>query len=195
MLEFKNVEVAFLDKSIKASGYPTRYGEVDKDLNDSDYKRATKLGKMSGGHDNFLKGIRVNFDVKYSAYWSMQAQRYSFFDIVSSQSKMIKIIDMANELDSVNMFNKYVDTEIIDKIINYIDLYMKADTKESKYHYFMKIISNLPMGFEMWMNVSTNYMQLKTMYSQRSKHKLKEDWGNFITMCNELPRFKELTGL
>ena len=47
----------------------------------------------------------------------------------------------------------------------------------SKYEVFMKIISNTPMGFEQTMRVTTNYLQLKTIYLQREHHKLKEDWG------------------
>lgn len=48
-------------------------------------------------------------------------------------------------------------------------------------------------GFEMWMTISTNYLQLKTIYSQRKNHKLKEDWGAFCKWCEELPMFLELT--
>ena len=39
--------------------------------------------------------------------------------------------------------------------------------------------------------VSTNYLQLKTIYKQRKNHKLKEDWGAICTMIEELP-YKEL---
>lgn len=44
------------------------------------------------------------------------------------------------------------------------------------------------------MSVSTNYLQLKTMYRQRKHHKLKEDWNAFCQMCEKLPMFLELIG-
>ena len=37
------------------------------------------------------------------------------------------------------------------------------------------------------MRVSTNYMQLQTMYNQRKNHKLREDWGNFCKFVEGLP--------
>lgn len=40
--------------------------------------------KIGSGHDCFLKGITVSFDIKYPVYWSPQFQRYHFADIVSS---------------------------------------------------------------------------------------------------------------
>lgn len=44
--------------------------------------------KIGSGHDNFLKGILVSFDVRYPVYWSPQFQRYHFSDIISSSSTM-----------------------------------------------------------------------------------------------------------
>ena len=43
-------------------------------------KRGIKLGTVptGTGHDNFLKGIVVQFDVMYPQYWSPQFQRYHF---------------------------------------------------------------------------------------------------------------------
>ena len=59
----------------------------------------------------------------------------------------------------------------------------------------MKLQSNLPMGFELTVRVTTNYLQLKTMYTQRKTHRLKEDWGAFAQWCDALPHFNELTGI
>jgi len=57
----------------------------------------------------------------------------------------------------------------------------------------MKLRSNLPSGYEMWMHVTTNYLQLKTIYKQRRNHKLKEDWGAFCDWIESLPLFMTLT--
>ena len=55
----------------------------------------------------------------------------------------------------------------------------------------MQVVSNCPLGLELWMRVSTNYKQLQTIYYQRRHHKLKEDWGAVIKMIEQLPYFKE----
>lgn len=221
MLEIKNVEVYGLEKSILASGNPMTLGEINTNPNDHsifnpDRERVKKLGsaKSGSGHDNFLKGIIVQFDVKYPQYWTPEAQRYHWLEIVSSQSKMHRLTTAGAKLEFHNMFNKYVDHEVIDNVQKYIVYYNelveeteddfvyhpeskvvifgKDKIDELKYYYFMKALSNLPMGYEMWETITTNYLQLKTIYNQRKGHKLKEDWGAFIKMCNELSMFKEL---
>ena len=188
MLKIENTKVYGIEDSVKASGYP-------KNINESnvDYERAKKLGsvKLGSGHDCFLKGIVVMCDIIYPEYWSPQFQRYHFADIISSQSKMHMIM----EFDLDKCCNKYVDKDIINTINLYKDALKRATVKESKYYWFMKIISNLPMGFEKKMRIVTNYLQLKTIYTQRKNHKLKEDWGIFCKWILELPKFSEFTGL
>ena len=47
------------------------------------------------------------------------------------------------------------------------------DKQNEVYEKFMKVRSNLPSGYEMWMTVETNYLELKTILKQRTNHKLK----------------------
>lgn len=209
MVRLKNVEVHNLERSLIASGNPMTLGEIDtlkSFFNINDMKRGKNLGsvKQGSGHDNFLSGILVTFDIKYPQYWSMEFQRYHFAQIVSSQSKMHKLIKARSREDFNSMFNKYVDIRAINLVNELIDSYNNVtqwdrevyDTVEeweqAKYERFMRVISNLPMGFELWMTVTTNYLQLKTIYNQRLYHKLKEDWGAFTKMCEDLPMFIEL---
>ena len=86
----KNTSVFGLDKAYKASGNPMRTIIDDGDVTDKDRLRAQKLGSARNGlgHDNFLKGIIVQMDVTAPLYWWKQAQRYHWFDFVSSQSTM-----------------------------------------------------------------------------------------------------------
>ncbi len=204
MLEIKNVEVFGLDRALKAAGNSYSIGEINTtgEAVDRDYSRGSKLGhcKTGSGHDCFLNGIKVYFDMKYSGYITPQLQRYHWFDIVSSQSKMHCLCKNAKDKDRFReSFNCYVDLDIIDRVNEYCNNYnaekeKPAEERDSKkmYYWFMKAISNLPHGYELWMTVSTNYQQLKTMYSQRKGHPLKEDWGAFREMVEELPKFKEL---
>lgn len=60
----------------------------------------------------------------------------------------------------------------------------------SKKDLFMEIVSCLPSGFEMEMEIVTNYLQLKTIYQQRRYHKL-PDWHAFCEWVESLPNFKE----
>ena len=198
MIEIKNVRTFGLDRVLVASGNPMSVGEIDtlKQFEMNDIERLKRLGKVASGsgHDNALKGIIVQFDIKYPQYWTPEAQRYHWLDIVSSQSKMHRLTTCGKTEDFYKMFNKYVDESIIANVKGYIDMYNSANDEEAKYGFFMKAISNLPMGYEMWETISTNYLQLKTIYKQRKNHKLKEDWGAFCDMCINLPHFLEIIG-
>jgi len=199
MLEIKNIQVFSLDRASLAAGNPMTTGEINtiKPLSIEDSKRFNKLGKAASGsgHDNFLKGIIVQFDVKYPQYWTSEAQRYHWLEIISSQSKMHRLTLAASNEDFSFYFNKYVDKEAISRVQMYIVAYndaLKANDFDNTYLFFMKALSNLPMGYEMWETVTTNYLQLKTIYKQRKNHKLKEDWGAFCNMIEKLPRFIDL---
>lgn len=192
MLEIRNTEVYGLRESMLRSGYPMRTEPMEKVYNNAEIdKRAKNLGtcKPGSGHDNYLKGIIVQFDLKYSLYFTKQMERYHWFDIVSSSSTMHTITKRG---DISEYCNEYVLPQTIESINRMIKRYNEVEDKEEKYNWFMHIISNLPSGFELWAGMSTNYLQLKTMYNQRKNHKLKEDWGYFCAWCESLPMFKEI---
>jgi hypothetical protein len=142
--------------------------------------RAIKLAKLGGGsgHSNFRKGIRVSFDIKYPNYFSPELQRYGFVDIVCSSSKMHK-------LTSMNMdccFNEYVTEDSKSQMKNLIQIYNYDKSHEN----FMRVLSNCPLGVELFMRCSTNYEQLATIYKQRKNHRLTE-WHDFCNWIKSLP--------
>ena len=205
MLEITNIKVYDLKESVIASGNAMRLEPVeytDEEFNKG-IERMKKLVKASKTtdvhcHDNALTGIRVSFDIKYPQYWSMEFQRYHFADIVTSSSKMHRLLKM----DINKACNEYVTQETKNNLKAYIkdyndtvSLYEHSVNMESArnavYKAWMKVISNCPMGLELFMRVSTNYKQLQTIYHQRKNHKLKE-WHTFCKMIEELPYFKEL---
>jgi len=210
------VQIYGLERALIASGNPMTVGEintlpVDEDLGPQTQalERGERLGKAEAGsgHDNFLKGIIVQFDVKYPQYWTPEYQRYKFESIVSSQSKMHRLMKVAASEEFDSLFNSFVDKEAIDRIRGYVKNYneqveidqinhllIKDGGGDRQYYWFMKALSNLPMGYEMWMTCSSNYLSLKTIVNQRWNHKLGE-WRLFCkTMIDELPLFKELIG-
>jgi len=191
MLEIKNTKIYGLEDSIERMGYPMRWEEpkdlIDND-NEVDLSRLEKLGsvKSGTGHDNGLKGIIVQFDLKYPQYFTPQLQRYNWIDIVSSQSKMHTLLKRESIAESCN---NRVDGRIVEIINNMLKRYDNATDKKRKDEIFKNIISSLPMGFELWMGISTNYLQLKTIYHQRRNHKL-EEWQVFCDWIEGLTYFK-----
>ena len=208
MTEIKDVKVYDLKECIVASGYamrtePYNYLKESCDDNlDHHIERCKKLVKASKNsdihcHDNFLTGIRVSFDIKYPQYLSPEMQRYHFYDIVTSMSKMHRLLKM----DIDKSCNMYVTQETKDNLKEYIKQYNDVvdfnehaldmkEAREAAYRAWMKVVSNCPLGLELWMRVSTNYKQLQTIYYQRRHHKLKEDWGAVIKMIEGLPYFE-----
>lgn len=122
-LKINNHTVYGLMESLVASGYPmlTEVPVEIRKATDDDVVRCMKLGKVptGTGHDNFLKGIDVHFDVVYPVYWSPQFQRYNFQDIISSQSAMHRITKM----DLNECTNDFVFPDFIAKLQKWVDVY------------------------------------------------------------------------
>lgn len=219
MLKIEHVKVYDLKESVIASGNAMRLEPVE--YTDEEFekglKRMARLVKASQSgnvrcHDNALVGIRVSFDITYPQYWTPEFQRYHFADIVTSSSKMHRLLKM--DLDKA--CNKYVSKEAIQLMKENIRRYnqiadgdwpegcgatfhlrndeclVTEDREEALYWAFMKCISDCPMGLQLFMRVSTNYKQLQTIYFQRKHHKLREDWSAFCKFIEELPYAKEL---
>ena len=137
IIKVDNARVYGLEESIIASGYPMAIFTADLDedegektsaidyLIDKDYKRARHLGNAipGSGHDCFLKGITVQFDLQVPEYIWRQLDRYHFIDYISSQSKMHRILKM--DLDKA--CNKYVRSETIKHLNSLIDAYNNFD--------------------------------------------------------------------
>ena len=188
MVEISNVKIYDLEESVIAcrNSMRTTSPEYTKEEFEKSLQRAIKLAKTPSnfGEDNFLCGIRVSFDIKYPNYFTPELQRYHFLDIVSSSSKMHRLVKM--DMDSC--FNKYVTAQSKKQMKSLIHNY----NEDKSYDNFIRVISNCPLGVELFMRCTTNYRALKTIYKQRKHHKLKEDWGTFCKFIEELPYAKEL---
>ena len=88
-MKIDNFDVYDLEKSIKASKYPMAVNI--ENLDSSITKRVLTLGnsKRGSGHDNFLHGIIVNFDLTCSIKMWIEMQRYHFKDIISSSGRVM----------------------------------------------------------------------------------------------------------
>ena len=196
-MKIENVQVYGLEESIRRAKFPM---SVDVDsLNHDVTQGIITLGKSSvgSGHDNFLNGIVVQFDLTFSNKAWVEAERYHFFDFVSSQSTMHRI----TQFKLKDQCNKYVDSRIIDIVQEKIDEYnrLKELDKESNSdsrtelltELYLEILYNIPSGFELTAGMTTNYRQLKTIDHQRKTHRLPE-WREFCTWIETLPKFKEI---
>ena len=198
MPKITNVEVYGLERSIKTAKYPK---SVNIDTLDSTLTKGIKSCancNTGEGHDNFLKGIVVQFDLTFSNKAWVEAERYHFLDFVSSQSTM----HMITKFDVKSQCNRYVDPRIIDIVQEKINEYNRLkelnkingfskERQDIMNELYLEILYNVPSGFQITAGMTTNYQQLKTIYQQRRHHKL-PDWQIFCDWCESLPLFKEL---
>lgn len=178
-----NVEVYGLKQSIKRAKYPK---SVNINIVNDELTQGIKaLGnsKKGEGHDNFLNGIIVQFDLTFTIKAWTEAERYHFFDFISSQSTMHKIA----QFDVEKQVNSYVTQNTINEVNRLKKIYDENPTVEN----YLILLYNVPVGFKLTAGMTTNYRQLKTIYSQRKTHRLPE-WREFCAWIETLPMFKEL---
>lgn len=186
-----NVAVYGLEESFKRSKYPM---SVNIDKCTTEYTKTIEhLGtaKSGSGHDNFLKGIVVQFDLTFTIKAWTEAERYHFFDIVSSQSTMHCI----SKFDIKQQCVHYVDDRIIAIVQELVDTYNNLDTEheKEKKEAYLNLLYNVPVGFKLTAGMTTNYQQLKTIYQQRNNHRLPE-WVLLCKWMLSLPHSKLITG-
>ena len=196
MKPISNIKVYDLEESMRAAGYPMRT-DLDEILDfTKDWGRAqrlTKASRFNAAHAQFLTGIVVNFDLTFSNKAWIEAERYRFLNFVSSQSTMHCITKFGLR----KQCNEYVDERIITIVQEYIDLYnsltaQDEETIEFKKNLYLKILYNLPSGFQLTARMTTNYRCLLNIYIQRHDHRLPE-WREFCNqLLEELPFFREL---
>ena len=191
-MKVSNVNVYGLEESIKASKYPMAVDvtKCTEEITDT----VKKLGSSNKGegHDQFLTGITVQFDLTCSNKMWVEAERYRFLYFVSSQSTMHRI----TKFNLNSCYNEYVDARIInimkDKVQEYNRLVDNKNIKQEELkRKYLEILYSNPAGFELTARLTTNYRQLKTIYSQRKDHRLPE-WRAFCDWIVTLPYFKDL---
>ena len=182
-----NVNVYGLENAIKCSKYPmsVNISTLNTDITNT----VKKLGnaQKGSGHDNFLKGIIVQFDLTMTPKMSVELERYHFIDFISSQSTMHRI----TKFDLDKAYIEYVDKRIIDIMKDKVKQYNNEIDKEKKEKLYLEILYSNPCGFKLTAGMTTNYQQLKTIYYQRKNHRLPE-WRTFCKWIETLPYFKEI---
>ena len=182
---------------------------VDPEALSKELTKGIKALAQSGrgeGHDQWLTGVIVQFDFTFSNKGYVEAERYHFFDFVSSQSTMHRIA----KFDLDEAYNEYVDPRIIDilkeKVKDYNDFVDSISTgllpqseeelkkiEKQKAKKYLEVLYSNPAGFRLTAGMTTNYRQLKTIYAQRKNHRLPE-WRTFCKWIETLPMSELITG-
>lgn len=180
----ENVNVYGIEESFKAAKYPFAVNTAN--CTEEYTARIEHLGQCEKGtgHDNFLVGIVVQFDLTFTVKAWTEAERYHFFDIVSSQSTM----HMAAKFDIHKQCNEYVTSDTIARCQILADEYNDDPTPKK----YLRLLYNLPLGFRLTARMTTNYRQLKTIYAQRRNHRLPE-WQEFCKWIETLPYAELIT--
>lgn len=197
MPNVSNVRVYGLDEAIRAAKYPKAVELDGLTAELTNGIKACSTCPTGTGHDQFLTGIIVQFDLTFSQKAWVEAERYHWLDFVSSCSTMHKLQNM----DARKQCNRYVDPRSIDVLNEKIAEYNRllnvrkegiAVADETLKEARLEMLYNIPSGFELTAAMTTNYRQLKTIYQQRRNHAL-PDWQMFCDFCESLPMFMELT--
>ena len=187
-----------LEDAIIASGFPKRSeapseeeyeGNIDALIlglhgtekeKISHIKRAYTLGGASrgSGHDNFLKGILVSFNLNFTVKAWTEAERYHWFDIVSSMSSM----HCLTKMDFGECFCERVTENTKNEMKRLLQVWKENPTADNE----LNLLYNCPTGLRLMARISTNYLQLKTIYAQRKSHRLPE-WQKFCKWIETLP--------
>lgn len=185
-MKVENVKVYGLENAIRCSKFPMSVDTASctSEIVDTTTRLATC--PTGTGHDNFLNGIIVQFDLTFSNKAWVELQRYHFIDFISSQSTMHRI----TKFDLNESYNEYVDPCIIERMKELVKSYNETPTDEN----YLRVLYNNPAGFELTAGMTTNYRQLKTIYQQRKNHRLPE-WREFCKWIEKLPMSSLITGV
>ena len=202
-----NVHVYGIDESVIGSKYPmaTDLNVPTSEITDRTLSLAQC--KSGTGHDQFLTGITVNFDLTLTNKAWVEAERYRFLYFVSSQSTMHRI----TKFDFDNSYIEYVDPrmiEIMKSKLHWYQILQKVQDEAKKSgaddetilenakaldRAYLELLYSNPAGFRLTAKMTTNYRQLKTIYQQRNNHRLPE-WRVFCKWIETLPHSEFITG-
>lgn len=184
-MKIENVEIYGLQDSIRRAKFPM---SVDVSILNCDLTNgiaALAKSKSGEGHDQWLTGVVVQFDVTGTLKWWTEAQRYHFLDFVSSQSTMHRVC----KFDIAAQVNEYVYPDTIELVRQLVSKYNADPTEEN----YLTVLYNIPTGFQLTAGMTTNYRQLKTIYKQRKTHRLPE-WHDFCKWIEGLPHSELIVG-
>ena len=91
--------------------------------------------------------------------------------------------------DLSKSFTSFTDEVILERFKVLVDNYNNDKSEEN----FSIMMDSCPRGLELTMGCVSNYLQLKTMYTQRKTHKYYQ-WRIFCDWIESLPLSEFITG-
>lgn len=182
----RETKVYGLDESIRRAKFPmsTDVGNLSTDLTKG--ISALAMSQKGEGHDNWLNGVVVQFDLEYTVKAWTEAERYHFLDFISSQSTMHRIAKF--NLDE--QYDEHTDPRSIEIVKELVAKYNETKDPED----YLRCLMSNPCGMRLIAGMTTNYRQLKTIYAQRKNHRLPE-WREFCAWIETLPMSDLITGV
>lgn len=179
------VSIYGLLPSVQASKFPM---STDTNTSPEPTETTYRLAQCDpgSGHDQFLTGIVVQFNLTFTNKAWVEAERYHFLDFVSSQSTMHRIA----QFDLDQAYISYVDPRMVEVMKALVAEYNSDPTPEK----YLRVLYSNPGGFRLTARMTTNYRQLKTIYRQRRNHRLPE-WRAFCEWIETLPYSEWITCL
>lgn len=180
-----SVSIYGLLPSVQASKFPM---STDTNTSPEPTETTYRLAQCDpgSGHDQFLTGIVVQFNLTLTNKAWVEAERYHFLDFVSSQSTMHRIA----QFDLDQAYIDYVDPRVVEVMKELVAEYNSDPTPEK----YLRVLYSNPAGFRLTARMTTNYRQLKTIYRQRRNHRLPE-WRAFCEWIETLPYSEWITCL
>lgn len=180
-----SVSIYGLLPSVQASKFPM---STDTNTSPEPTETTYRLAQCDpgSGHDQFLTGIVVQFNLTLTNKAWVEAERYHFLDFVSSQSTMHRIA----QFDLDQAYIDYVDPRMVEVMKALVAEYNSDPTPEK----YLRVLYSNPAGFRLTARMTTNYRQLKTIYRQRRNHRLPE-WRAFCEWIETLPYSEWITCL
>ena len=184
-----NAQVYGLEESIRRAKYPMAIDATRPTDELTDGIKKLAQSNKGEGHDQWLTGVIVQFDLTFTVKAWTEAERYHFFDFVSSQSTMHRI----TKFDLDTAYNGYVDPRIIEIMKEKVTAYNECEDEKIKAIRYLDVLYSNPCGMKLTAGMTTNYRQLKTIYAQRKTHRLPE-WRAFCQWIETLPMSELITG-
>lgn len=199
-----NVNVYGFEEAVKGAKYSYA---IDTNAVTSEVTKTTLSlanSKAGSGHDQFMTGIIVQFDLTFSNKAWVEAERYKFLNFISSQSTMHRI----TKFDLDQAYLPYVDKRIVEIIKEKVKAYNELQAQMTSFknegkdvsemmntlnEMYLEILYSNPAGFRLTAKMTTNYRALKTIYNQRKDHRLPE-WRAFCEWVKTLPHSEFITG-
>ncbi|KNF08535.1 hypothetical protein CLPU_6c00210 [Gottschalkia purinilytica] len=164
-------------------------------IGNADAELSKKLAKAGTEHCKHLRLIQVWFDLEAPRYFWQEFDTYRNVEKISC-STMNKLFERELTIEDFEL-KDIEDSKLLDVLQITIDeindlRYIYKKSPDDDYLRRAKIL--LLESFIQKRTINTNYQQLLNIYRQRKNHRLLQ-WQEFCEWIEELPYFKELTGI